>query len=70
MVRTRPIHVMHYTEACCLARCHARGPHDHAICPRCGAVDFGNAYCQTCRATWDIGEQNGDLESRSRFAGG
>ncbi len=25
-------------------------PHEHSICPECGAVRYGNRFCATCRA--------------------
>ena len=32
----------------CLEAC----PHGHDICPDCGAVRFGNAFCATCVQSW------------------
>ena len=38
---------------CPMATCIVAGPHDHAICPDCGAVRFGNISCDTCREHHD-----------------
>lgn len=32
--------------------CDKAGPHSHAICPKCGAVWWGNAGCDECRRHW------------------
>lgn len=29
--------------------CFEEGPHSHPICPKCGAVNYGNAFCDECR---------------------
>jgi hypothetical protein len=36
---------------CPFLTCLDTGPHEHAICPACEAVRYGNPfYCQTCCA--------------------
>lgn len=36
---------------CPFLTCLETGPHEHAVCPTCGAVRYGNPfYCQTCNA--------------------
>lgn len=37
---------------CPFLTCHDTGPHGHDICPECGAVAFGNAFCGTCVRSW------------------
>lgn len=34
---------------CPFMACLERGPHQHYICPTCGAVRFGNAFCPMCK---------------------
>lgn len=41
---------MHFDGPCPFLLCLEDGPHDHPICPDCGAVRYGNMYCPTCRA--------------------
>lgn len=36
-------------EWCPFLTCLKEGPHDHTICPECGAVRHGNLYCPTCQ---------------------
>ncbi len=37
---------------CPCISCPETGPHSHPICPKCGAVKFGNANCEECRSYW------------------
>lgn len=37
---------------CPFLTCLNTGPHGHDICPDCGAVRFGNAFCATCVRSW------------------
>lgn len=39
---------------CPLLLCFAEGPHQHPICPKCGAVGYGNISCDECRKNVDI----------------
>jgi hypothetical protein len=41
--------VMHFDGPCPLLTCFYTGPHSHPICPRCGAVGYGNLTCPVCR---------------------
>lgn len=34
---------------CPFLLCLEQGPHEHEVCPDCGAVRFGNITCCTCR---------------------
>jgi hypothetical protein len=34
---------------CPFLACLIDAPHEHPICPECGAVRYGNMSCQTCR---------------------
>lgn len=43
---------VHSPGPCPLLRCLEAGPHNHPVCPDCGAVDHGNAFCVTCVGTW------------------
>ena len=41
-----------YIEAiihCPFLLCNQPKPHKHPVCPKCGAVGFGNILCQVCR---------------------
>ena len=33
---------------CPFLGCHVREAHEHPVCPDCGAVRYGNMFCQTC----------------------
>jgi hypothetical protein len=35
---------------CPFLTCLVATQHFHAVCSECGAVRYGNAYCQTCKA--------------------
>lgn len=35
---------------CPFLTCLQIGPHEHPVCPDCGAVRWGNMYCETCRS--------------------
>jgi len=39
---------------CPLLLCFATRPHSHPICPKCGAVGYGNISCDECRRNVDI----------------
>jgi hypothetical protein len=39
---------------CPFVGCAKTYPHEHSTCPDCGAVRFGNMFCNTCVKTWDI----------------
>jgi hypothetical protein len=41
---------IHFDGPCPFLTCLEEGPHDHPICPDCGAVRYGNLYCPTSRA--------------------
>jgi len=41
---------MHFDGPCPFLLCLEEGPHDHPICPDCGAVRYGNMFCETCQA--------------------
>ena len=55
-----PENVMHFDGPCPFLACLEAGPHDHPICPDCGAVRYGNLTCNTCRRQaneaygWDL----------------
>lgn len=40
---------VHFDGPCPFLTCLETGPHDHPVCPDCGAVDFGNFSCSTCQ---------------------
>lgn len=40
---------MHFFGPCPFLTCQETAPHDHDICPECGAVRYGNLFCNTCR---------------------
>lgn len=40
---------MHFDGPCPFLTCLKTEPHDHPICPKCGAVRYGNLYCEECR---------------------
>jgi hypothetical protein len=37
------------TKWCPFLLCLKPVPHDHEICPECGAVRYGNLFCGTCQ---------------------
>ena len=41
--------MMSFDGPCPFILCLATGPHEHPICPECGAVRYGNIGCDTCR---------------------
>lgn len=43
---------VHFNGPCPYLLCLETGPHDHPICPECGAVRYGNIFCPTCREHW------------------
>lgn len=45
---------IHFDGPCPLLLCLAEVPHDHPICPKCGAVAYGNISCDECRKNVDI----------------
>lgn len=50
----------HFPGSCPYLLCLETGPHDHPVCPDCGAVRYGNIFCITCRQHW----QHTDLDLR------
>lgn len=41
--------MIHMAGFCPFLTCLIDGPHDHPICPNCGAVRYGNPFnCATC----------------------
>lgn len=40
---------MEFDGPCPMLTCLETEPHSHPVCPDCGAVDFGNWFCTTCR---------------------
>src|SRR5438445_4572934 len=38
---------------CPFLMCLEREPHRHAVCPSCGAIRFGNMFCDLCRAVYE-----------------
>lgn len=38
---------------CPFLLCLVREPHTHPACPDCGAVRYGNLFCDTCRQLRD-----------------
>lgn len=41
--------MMQFDGPCPFLICQITKPHEHAICPECGAVRYGNMYCDTCK---------------------
>lgn len=44
----------HCEGPCPFLSCLEEEPHDHYICPNCGAVRFGNPLCNTCKMQHEI----------------
>jgi hypothetical protein len=45
--------LLHFEGPCPFLGCLDPGPHDHPVCPDCGAVRYGNPfYCPTCEERW------------------
>ena len=59
---TKKRKVMHFDGPCPLLMCLADCPHDHPICPRCGAVGYGNISCDECRNNVDINRELAIIE--------
>jgi hypothetical protein len=34
---------------CPFLLCQRKGPHTHSVCPVCGAVRYGNLFCEECK---------------------
>ena len=47
-----PQQYIHFDGPCPFLTCLETEPHDHPICPDCGAVRWGNMFCKTCRSHW------------------
>ncbi len=47
---------------CPLLMCLAEGRHKHPICPKCGAVAYGNISCDECRRNVDIHKELAIIE--------
>lgn len=41
---------IHFEGPCPFLLCLEAGPHEHPICPACGAVNYGNVSCSVCRS--------------------
>ena len=41
-------HSVHFGGCCPFLSCLIVEAHSHPICPDCGAVRYGNAFCPTC----------------------
>lgn len=54
---------------CPLLMCFAEGPHKHPICPKCGAVAYGNIVCAECRRNTDIHRELAVIELKHRCKG-
>jgi hypothetical protein len=39
----------HFGDTCPFLLCKREGPHTHSVCPVCGAVRYGNAFCEECK---------------------
>lgn len=48
------IEYIEFDGACPLLICLATGLHKHPICPKCGAVGYGNIGCDNCRRNVDM----------------
>lgn len=51
---------------CPFLMCLAVGPHRHPICPKCGAVGYGNISCDECRRNVDIHKELAIIEMKER----
>ena len=61
---------MHFDGPCPLLLCLADCPHDHPICPVCGAVAYGNISCNECRRNVDIHKELAIIELQANKRGG
>lgn len=46
------VKTMDFDGPCPFISCLETNPHSHPICPKCGAVKYGNAMCDECRKHW------------------
>ena len=60
---------MHFDGPCPFLLCLAGCPHDHSICPKCGAVGYGNIYCDECRRNVDINRELAIIEINASKTG-
>lgn len=54
--------LIHFDGPCPLLLCFADCPHVHPICPKCGAVGYGNISCAVCRRNVDINRELAIIE--------
>ncbi|MBA7468388.1 hypothetical protein ES707_03636 [subsurface metagenome] len=60
---------MEFDGPCPLLMCLAEGRHEHPICPKCGAVAYGNISCAECRRNVDIHRELAIIECNQRSKG-
>ena len=63
------VQYMHFDGSCPFLLCLADCPHDHPICPKCGAVGYGNICCEECRRNTDIHKELAIIELQAIKAG-
>jgi len=49
-----PLKYVEFEGPCPFVMCFADGKHRHPVCPKCGAVGFGNLYCEECQRNVDM----------------
>jgi hypothetical protein len=43
-----------YDGPCPFLFCMATGKHKHPVCPKCGALMYGNVFCDECKRNVDM----------------
>ena len=57
---------IHFDGPCPFLLCLADCPHDHPVCPVCGAVAYGNIFCEECRGNVDIHRELAIIELNAK----
>ena len=57
---------IHFDGVCPLLMCLADTPHEHPICPKCGAVAYGNICCDECSRNVDIHRELAIIEIQAQ----
>lgn len=68
MHQTVEVKQMHFDGPCPFLLCLADCPHDHPICRVCGAVGYGNLFCEECRRNIDIHRELAIIELQANKA--
>jgi uncharacterized OB-fold protein len=54
--RLRKDKTLDFDGPCPFLSCVEDGPHEHPVCEKCGAVRYGNMFCERCREEWKLNQ--------------